>query len=211
MSEYDEWNYQGTNEWEFVDTVVTVVISDDWEEIVDSPLIGSEIFSNKNRPCGKIVDIDVDFQVSSLYGLEFGLKKNGENLFLGKWSTSVIVHDMWQKMKCTCCITGSSMFGAQSTTRITDLLWSQSDTIKGLKEATRHQGTTGDLSVSITMDVYRVDVFVVGRVLGTIGAAIANEPLNVGGERKVDYEDPGVFNFPESHPCYMFGENKQKP
>jgi len=211
LSDYDEWNYRGTNEWEFVDTTVKAVIGENGEEILDSPLLGSEVFSNRNRPFGKIVDIDVDFQVSSLYGLEFGLKYNGEDLLLGKWSTSVIVHDMWQKMKCTNDITGSSTFGAQSTTRITDIVWSQSDVIKDLKEATRRQGTTGDLSVSITIDVYKVDVFVVGRVLGTIGAAMANEPLNVGGERRMDYEDVGSFNFPEGHPCYGFDEDSQKP
>ncbi|XP_065908873.1 uncharacterized protein [Dysidea avara] len=212
LNEDDEWNYQGTNEWEFVDTVVTAVIGENGEEILDSPLLGSEIFSNNNHSFGKIVDIDVDFQVSSLYGLEFGLKHNGEDLFLGKWSTSVIVHDVWHKMKCTNDITllGSSKLGAQSTTRITDLLWSQSDAIKDLKEATRRQGTTGDLSVSITIDVCKVDVFV-GRVLGTIGVAMANEPLNVGGERKMDYKDVGPFNFPEGHPCHGFDEDNEKP
>ena len=211
LSEYDEWNYRGTNEWEFVDTVVTAVIGDDGEEIVNSPLIGSEIFSNKNRPFGKIVDIDVDFQVSSLYGLDFGLKHDEDILFIGNWSTSVIVQDLWHKIKCTNDIADSSLLGAQSTTRISGLSWSQSDAIKGLREATRCQGTTGDLSVSIAIDMYKVEVFLVGRVLGTIGVVMVNEPLNVGGERKMDYEDPGLFNFQEGHPCYGFDEDYHKP
>ena len=211
LSDYDEWNYRGTNEWEFVDTVVTAVINENGEEIPDSSLLGAKIFSNENRPFGKIVDIDVDFQVSSLYGLEFGLKYNDEKLFVGKWSTSVIVHDMWVKMKCSNDITGSSLFGAQSTTRIKNLVWSDSELINGLKAATKRQGATGDLSVSINLDVYKVDVFVVGRVYGTIGAAMANEPTNVGGERRMEQIDPGSLNFPIGHPCHNADQDSQKP
>jgi len=206
LSEYDEWNYKGTNEWEFVDIVVTAVIGDDGEDIVDSLLIGSEIFGNKNRPFGKIVDIDVDYQVSSLYGLEFGLKHDDEILFTGNWSTSVVAQNVWHKIKCTNNIADSSLLGAQSTTIITSLIWSQSDAIKGLKEATRRQGTTGDLSVSISIDMYKVEVFLVGRVLGTIGVAMENGPLNVGGERKMDYLDSGVLNFSEGHSCCGFDD-----
>ena len=213
LTEYDEWNYRGTNEWEFVDTVVTAEINKIGEEIPDSPLLGAKIFSNENRPFAKIVDIDTDFQVSSLYGLEFGLKYNNENLFKGKWSTSVIVHDMWVKMKCTDDkdLAGSSLFGAQSTTRITNLAWSQSELIGGLKAATNRPGATGDLSVSITYDVYKVDVFLVGRVFGTIGAAMANEPLNVGGERRMYPDYNATVNFPSGHPCYDVNQSDLEP
>jgi len=211
LYEPQEWNFKGTNEWEFVDTVVTTVVGKNGEEIPNSPLLGAKIFSNENRPFAKIVDIDVDFQVSSLYGLEFGLKYNSENLFAGKWSTSVIVHDMWVKLKCQSTIGGSSVFGAQSTTRITDLIWSQSELISDLKVATKRQGATGDLSVSITLDIYNVDGFTMGKVYGTIGAAMADEPLNVGGERKMEPVDPGSLNFPTGHPCYGVNETTQKP
>ena len=206
---HDEWNYRGTNEWKFVDTKVTAVINENGKEIPGSSLLGAKIFSNENQPYAKIVDIDVDFQVSSLYGLEFGLKYNGENLFKGKWSTSVIVHDMWVKMKCSNNVTGSSLLGAQSTTRITDLAWSESELIDGLKAATNRPGATGDLSVSINLDAYKVDVFLIGRVYGTIGPAMANEPSNVGGERKMDPVDPGFINFPPDHPCIKYNNQSQ--
>ena len=114
-------------------------------------------------------------------------------------------------MKCINKFTGISTLGAQTTTRIIDLSWSQSKAIKDVREATRRQGTTGELSVSIDVDMYKVEVFLVGRVLGTIGVAMVNEPLNVSGERKMDYEDPGLINFPKSHPCYIFDKNEQKP
>ena len=178
------------------------MVDNNGKDILDSPLLGAKIFSNEKRPFGKLVDLDVDFQVSSLYGLEFGLKYNNKNLFVGKWSTSVIVHDMWTKIKCTTSITGSGTQGVQSTTRITDLIWSESELIKNLKTATKNQGATGDLSVSITLDMYKVDVFTIGRVFGTIGVAMVGEPLTVGGERKMEPADPVTFNFPFGHPCY---------
>ena len=213
LSVDDEWNYRGTNEWEFVDTKVTAEINENGEEIPGSSLLGAKIFSNENRPYAKLVDIDVDFQVSSLYGLEFGLKYNDENLFKGKWSPSVIVHDMWEKMKCSDVgdLRHSSRFGAQSTTTITDVAWSESELIDGLKAATNRPGATGDLSVSINLDIYRVDVFVIGRVYGTIGPAMANESSNVGGERKMYPVDPGFINFPPDHPCIKYKQSELKP
>ena len=211
--ESQEWNYQGTNEWEFVDTVVTAVIGNNGEEIPGSPLLGAKVFSNENRPFGKIVDMDVDFQVSSLYGLEFGLKYNNISLFTGKWSTSVIVHDMWVKMKCTNRSRGLKVFGAQSTTRVTDVAWSQLELISDLKTATEQQNASGDLSVSINLDTYSADIFTMGRVYGTIGIAMVGEPLNVGGERKMEPDNPGslILNFTSGTTCYGINQDVQKP
>ena len=211
LYEPQERNYQGTNEWEFVDTVVTAVIGQNGEEIPDSSLLGAKIYSNENKPFGKIVDIDVDFQLSSLYGLEFGLKYNNESLFVGKWSTSVIVCDLWLKMKCADRFRGDSVFGAQSTTRITNLVWSQSELINNFKAATKHPGATGDLSVSITLDGCSAHVSTIGRMYGTIGVSMANEPLNVGGERKMEPVDVGSLKFSSDHPCYTVNQEFQKP
>ena len=192
--------------------MVTAVINDNGEESLDSPLLGAKVFGNENRPFGKIVDIDVDFQVSSLYGLEFGLKYNNEVLFTGKWTTSVIVHDMWFKTKCSgSAVSALSLLGTQSTSRITDLVWSQSEVINGLKAATERQSATGDLSVSINLDAYKVEAFLMGRVYGTIGVAMADEPLNVGGVRKMESVDIGLMNFPSGHPCYGFNGTIEKP
>ena len=211
LYEPQERNYQGTNEWEFVDTVVTAVIGSDGGEILDSSLLGAKIYSNENKPFGKIVDIDVDFQVSSLYGLEFGLKYNNESLFVGKWSTSVILYDLWLKMKCADQFRGDSALGAQSTTRITNLVWSQSELINSFKAATKRPGATGDLSVSITLDGCSAHVSTIGRVYGTIGVSMANEPLNVGGERKMESVDVGSLKFSPGHPCYTVNQEFQKP
>ena len=207
LYEPQEWNYQGTNEWEFVDTVVTAVIGQNGGEILNSSLLGAKIFSNENKPFGKIFDIEVDFQLSSLYGLEFGLKYNNETLFVGKWSTSVIACDLWLKVKCADRFRGDSVFGAQSTTRITNLVWSQSERINNLEAATKRPDTTGDLSVSFTLDACSAHVPTIGRVYGTIVVSVADEPLNVGGERKMELVNVGSLKFSSDHPCYAVSKN----
>ncbi|XP_065887043.1 uncharacterized protein [Dysidea avara] len=207
-----EWNYRGTNEWEFIDTVVTAVVDETGNEIPDHPLLRAVVFTNENRPFGKLVDLDVDLQFSSLYGLEFGLEHNGENLFWGKWSTSVIVQNLWTKMKCSK-LSNDPTYGTQSTTRITDISWSESEIIHSFKHvATESFGATGDLSVSISLDMCGVDFPVIGRVRGTIGVARVNESLNVGGERKMEVVDEDMpMIFPPDHPCYHSPHSNEGP
>ena len=144
VGEKMEWNYNGTNEWEFINTVVTAVVDETGREITDHPLLKAVVFTSENRPFGKLVDLDVDFQASSLYGLELGLKYNGEKLFSGKWLTSVIVQNFWYtKLKCSK-LEHDRVYGSQSTTRITDISWSESNIIDNFKHvATDSLGATG--------------------------------------------------------------------
>ena len=205
-----EWNYAGTEEFEFLNTKITSVINKHGIEDVNSELIGIEIFSNAKTPLAKIVDLDVDFQVSSIYGLKFGLKHNGLVLFAGNWTPSVIVHDMWQKVKCTNIPLHDKGLSVQSTTKIVDIAWSDSPLISEFKSES--QKSSDELQVSITLDSYSCDVFTIGRVYGTIGTTNSKEPLCVGGERKMEPVDVhGNFNFGEDHPCNDFKQGDQKP
>ena len=211
LYEPQEWNYNGTADFEFINTVVTAVVDEDGNKVLNSPLLGARVFSNEDRPFAKIVDIDVDFQVSSVYGLQFGLGIGTVKLFQGHWSPSVIVHDMWVKMKCASTSHGSTVFGAQSTTKVTNIVWSSSEYIQKLNAATMCPDCTGDLSVSITISVYSHEDFTIGNVIGTIGASKIGEPLNVGGERRLETADPGTLDFPLGHPCLEHDQNEQKP
>ena len=203
------WNAKGTNEFEFIDTVITTVIDKMGNEHMDSELVGAEIFSNENRPLGKIVDLDVDFQVTTLFGLKFGLRHNGVVLFVGNWKPCVIVHEIWEKVKCTegpFYPAGSIRFGGQSTTKIVDIVWSDSPLISEFKSASK------ELQVSITLDSYSCGVFTMGRVYGTIGITNSEEPLCVGGERKmVPVDPPGLFDFGKDHPCSKYKQEDEMP
>ena len=205
-----EWNYAGTSEFEFLNTKITSVINKHGSEDVNSELIGAEIFSNAKTPLAKIVDLDVDFQISSIYGLKFGLKHNGLVLFAGNWTPSVIVNDLWQRVKCTNIPLHDTGFSTQSTTKIVDIAWSDSPLISEFKSES--QKSSDELQVSITLDSYSCDVFTIGRVYGTIGITNSKEALCVGGERKMELVDVnGNFNFGEDHPCNNFKQENQKP
>ena len=39
----------------------------------ESEFVSAEIFTNESKSLMKIVDLDVDIQVSSIFGLKFGL------------------------------------------------------------------------------------------------------------------------------------------
>lgn len=204
----EEWNFNGTSEWELIDTVVTSVVDKDGNEVSNSPLLGAELFSNQERPLAKIVDLDADFQKCTVYGLNIGLRVGNETVFWGKWSPSVIVHELWNKSKCAKPKHHTGQFGTLSTSRITDIVWSSSSVIQELQEATRCQNCTGDLAVSITLDLYSEEIFTIGSILGTIGVAKSGEPLNAGGDRHLESTKPAI-TFPPDHPCKESEGNHQ--
>ena len=207
----EEWNFAGTEEFEFIDAKITSVIDKNGNEDSTSELLGAEIFSNDNEPFAKIVDLDVDFQVSSIFGLKFGLKHNGTDLFVGNWTPCVIVNDMWIKVKCACMVgLNSTLFSTQSTTKIADIIWSNSNLISEFKSEI--QKSSNELQVSITLDSYSCNVFTIGHVYGTIGKTTSSEPLCVGGERKMEPVDPQpLLIFDKNNPCSKYvSEHKQQ-
>ena len=208
----EEWNFRGTEEFEFINTRITSVINKNGNEDPSSKLLGAEIFTNENRSFAKIVDLDVDFMVSSLFGLRFGLKHKGMVLFIGNYTPCVIVHDMWQKIRCTNYSAPpiSILFGVQSTSKIVDIDWSDSTVISEFKF--EGQELRNELQVSITLDCNNCNTFTMGRVYGTIGITNSKEPLCVGGERKLEPVgiDPGLFNFDDVHPCNIYSSDSHK-
>ena len=210
LSQAKETNYAGSNEFEFINTKITTVVDKYGHEDKSNELIGAEIFSNENKPFAKIIDLDVDFQVSSIYGLSLGLRHNGTIIFVGNWEPSVIVYDMWEKVKCTKFYSDiHKHLSTQSTSKIVDIVWSDSHLISEFKSES--QKSCEKLHVSITLDSYNCDAFTIGRVYGTIGKTSSYEPLCVGGERKMMPVDPGLFSFDENHPCSGYPQNDQKP
>ena len=178
-----EWNYKGTSEWEFIDTYITSVIDKKGKEVTESPLIGAQVFSHDEGPLAKLVDLDVDVQFTSLYGVEFVIKVDGETVLKGDWQPAVIVRDMWTRVMCDKPNHRSGGFGTISTSIITNIECPSkiSKNINLCKE-----WKAKELSVSISLSYYSADVFTIGEMVGTIGIAEEGEPLNVGGERKLE-------------------------
>ena len=205
-----EWNSNGTGEWEFLDTHITTVIDAAGNSIASSPLVGGELFSNNMRPLAKLVDLDVDFQISTLYGLKLGLRVNNETWFIADWSPSVLPHDMWFKMKCydETKLKRDAELGASSTSRLVNITWLKSDLPPIFQNLTQCSDCTGDLSVAISYHFYNQKEFTVGEIIGTIGAAKAGEPLNLGGDRKlISTHQQNILTFPPEHICTKYNSS----
>ena len=196
LNKGQEWNYKGTCEFEFIDTYITSVIDKDGKEDSVNPLLHGRIFSNDEGPLAKVVDLDVDWQVSSLYGLNFGIEVDGEVIIRGDCSLSIIVRDMWNRLKCGKIRMRDSVYGTISTSIITNIKW-LSEKTKALQDATKCEECTGDLAVSISLSYYSGDVFTIGNVIGTIGVAKKGEPLNAGGDRKLETTNPQIQICPD--------------
>ena len=95
-----DWGFNGTAEFEWFETVVTSVFSQNRKHAND-PLIGKRILSNLERPYAKLTDLDTDCQKrSTIYGMKFGLCTADSTdprdfmAFIGDWTPSVISQDM---------------------------------------------------------------------------------------------------------------------
>ena len=206
-----DWNYKGSSEWEFLDTYITAVIDSGGNEIVTSSLLGAELFSNQVQPLAKLVDLDVDYQISTLYGLKLGLRKDDEIFFLGDWSPSFVARNLWFKMMCA--LHGEHMahdayLGGSSTSRITNITWANIP--PALQEFAQCTDCTGDLSIAVSYNYFSQEAFTIGEVIGTIGLAKSGEPLNDGGDRKLETTHPDLKFLPE-HRCYNVTKTELKP
>lgn len=85
-----DWNSQGTNEFEFVNTKVTSVLDNNGKLFHDStndkdPLVGRSIIGNWDRPLAKISDMSTrDPEIFTVFGMRFGIKWSREGEFPGK-------------------------------------------------------------------------------------------------------------------------------
>ena len=149
-------------------------------EIIISSLLGAELFSNQVQLLAKLVDLDVDYQISTLYGLKLGLRKDGEVFFLGDWSPSLVARNLWFKMRCA--LPGEHMahdayLGTSSTSRITNITWANIP--PALQEFAQCIDCTGDLSIAVSYNYFSQEAFTIGEVIGTIGLAKSGEPCTL--------------------------------
>ena len=95
-----DWNSNGTNEFEFINTKVSGVNYDSPVTIItqeNDPILSAFIVTNLERPFAKLTDLDTDAQhKSTIYGMNFGISfgynDQGEHqvALMGKWTPAVI-------------------------------------------------------------------------------------------------------------------------
>ena len=201
-----DYNFNGTGEFSFFNCKVTSVVTKDGQFSTTDPIVDSPVVNNENMSFPKLVDLDVDYQLikATVYGMRFGVDWKNENgtkmlAFQGDWGLNVIAQDLWSRAICidTNSVDESHRFGAHSATMLSNVKWgdvSRSPALQQLRDAVETENDN-KLSVSITLyfytrnyPTYLFENFTLGYVVGTIGVAKPNEPVNFGGDRLLSFD-----------------------
>jgi hypothetical protein len=217
-----EWNINGTNEYEYVNTEITAVVYENGDMTTDDPVVGRKIIGNLKRPIAKIVDISRDVPShSTVFGMNLGVQwsNDSDNLaFYGKSSRMILAGFSWQRMKCynsdnhgTELYQDDFPWASQNTAIISDIEWGNlgdSLAMTQLKEA----ASDGKLQMRITTfyhtqnyPPYVARNATLGYILGVIGVANASDTENVPGERAMFFKNQPLgltANEDENDLCY---------
>ncbi|MBI3234485.1 MAG: hypothetical protein HYZ42_10680 [Bacteroidetes bacterium] len=175
------WNPDGTGNWRFIGCKITSVTYQDGTSTDNpllDPIIGMSIMDTDTRTAGKIVDLDTQQQmVSELWGLIVRIVgQDGVTMMKGNYEVAPFINIWFNRSvdKIT-----DSAAAALYQSVIKNIVWnngySNSRYINELKAASADQ-----LSIQFTVDRYDGDntspQFTFGRIAGSIGPYIADEP-----------------------------------
>ena len=172
------WQPSGTGGWRLCDCVITAAAWDGQFATTNAgdPVVGLPLKNSGDRVDAKIVDLDPDQQmVSMIFGLEVRIADpvSGAVLMTGQFSPAPFM-DIWGRGGEG--DTGASVF-YQST--LVGVVWgdlSASPALRALQAAT----IQGQLSMRFMLDSYNMggDKRGYGRIVGTIGPALAGDPVH---------------------------------
>ena len=225
-----DYNFNGTGEFSFFNCKVTSVVTKDGQFSKTDPIVDSPIVNNENMSFPKLVDLDVDYQLikATVYGMRFGVNWKNENgtemlAFQGDWGLNVIAQDLWSRAICTDVnsVDESHRLGTHSATVLSNVKWGDvhgSPALQQLRDAVETENDN-KLSVSITLYFYTrnypsylFENFTLGYVVGTIGVAKPNEPVNFGGDRLLSFDGIQQPSLPleQNDSCFKYqgGENQ---
>eukprot|EP00731_Ephydatia_muelleri_P001489 Em0001g1489a len=231
-SGYQNWNVNGTGEISFVNCTVSSAITHFGMASNEDTVINGQVVNNLNEPYPKAVDLDVDYQFTTIYGLTITIvKSDGQIALKGKLVPMIMVQDMWIRSICTnFSVEQDNNFdhylSAKSASVLTNVQWydiSGSPALQQLQAASEENG--GNLSISLAMffntrvvPQFMFTNFTLAYVVGTIGVSSTNEPLMFNGNRLLSYQDIEQPDLPlnsddscsqfqvsgSSHPVWMY-------
>lgn len=174
----DGFNPGGTGRWGLSNCVVTSAVLADGRQVsaAEDPVVG-QLLSSLGRIPPKLVDLDPDQQaVSQIWGLTIGVGAPNAPLFNGKFEPAPF-SEMW--VRPVTGLGGDAQFSGVYQSVLTSVEWgdlSSSPLLNALQATT----AAGLLSIRFVVDGYQDDSsasdFTFGRIVGTIGVAIAAEP-----------------------------------
>lgn len=185
------WNPDGPAFWKFQDcTVKSVVYADGSTNAADDPIIGASLASTDNPSSAKLVDLDPMQQlVSQIWGLQLQLSlASGNGQFTGNFQP-VAFADLWQRAQSS---QGDFALSAFYQSVLQKVSWSASLGSRFLRELKAAGGDS--LSIKFMVDGYSMQRKN-GRVVGTIGPALPDEPANFLLGRLLGPVDTRLFYF----------------
>lgn len=209
-----EFNTNGTNEFEFVNTDITSVVYKDGEKSTLDPVVGRHIIGNLHGPLPKLTDITRNVPShTSIFGMHVGVKwsddfpsKDEDIAFYGKCSRMIIAGFSWSRMKCydadnygTELYQYDFQWTGQSTATISEIDWNHLGTslaVTQLKDAAAAVGGTLQMRITLFYHTQNYPPYVarnatLGYVLGVIGVSSKNDVDNIPGERGMFFKkDP---------------------
>lgn len=173
------WNPIGTGIFRLSGCNVTALLGPNGDA-ADDLAIGCSVGNSPDRPSGKLVDIDPDWQLAScIFGLTVSLTDaNGNIVMQGDYQPNPF-RDLWFN-RAPQSVPGDTRASAMFQSVLTNVRWNleaiHSPFLQALKEASE----TGMLSIRLTIYGYTADNaapgFSYGKVVGVIGPAYADEP-----------------------------------
>lgn len=208
--QFDDFNPNGTGEFSFFDCFVTSALSSSAGSSIPDAVMNNKVVNNLNETYPKLVDIDVGYQRATVYGLTLAIVNSDGNIVLqGRLEPMMISQDMWARHVCVPGIAAG--LSGQSVSILTNIKWgdtSGSPTLRDLQVESAKQG--GNLSISLTIHSYTFDNdsrnFTLGYVIGAIGIAEIDEPMQFAGDRILSYENVKQLDIQKntSDECFHF-------
>lgn len=175
------FNPQGSGDWRLIECVVTSAwLADGTQAVDEDPILAAIVADSDRLAPAKLVDIDPEQQLAStIWGMEVRIATSaGENLLRGRFVPIAFV-DFWGR------VLGQN-FGDEGASAmyqsvLTDLEWGNIGSSPFLTNLRESSGD-GLLSIKFNVDGYHHDFmspeFTMGRIVGTIGPATAEEPYH---------------------------------
>ena len=177
---FNGWfNPRGSGDWRLIECAVTSAWLPDGSEATGDPVLSAVVADSDRRAPAKLVDLDPEQQlVSTVWGLEVRIADaTGEDLLRGHFEP-VAFMDIWDRAQGTG-EGGDIGAGAMYQSVLTGLEFGRIESSPFLGHL-RDAATAGRLSIKFNVDGVNLDFrsphFLMGRIVGTIGPAGADEP-----------------------------------
>jgi hypothetical protein len=175
------WNPRGDADWRLIGCGVTSAWLADGSPVApQDPVLSTLVADSDRLPPAKLVDLDPCQQlVSTIWGLEMRIAdQQGNTLLRGSYEPAAFF-DIWDRALSG---GGDIIACAAYQSVLTDVEWGDVESspfLSALRDASRD----GLLSVKFMLDAYNMTFgdpeFTRGRIVGTIGPAVASEPAHM--------------------------------